>query len=141
MSVRSLTCPKCQTQINVPAAMQTARCPACGSVFSIGSASAARQGTASNNATAEDEALRHAAGASQGTDDEKSGEPSNDPTMIYLACGGALTMLIAFGVIGVLVMSRTNADTEKQSPEKTQPVFQEATPEEIASLSLSLIHI
>lgn len=126
MSVRSLSCPKCQIKINVPAAMQTTRCPSCGNVFSIASASAASQ--ASND----EEALRQAAGP----EDEPTDGKSNDPTMIYLACGGALTMLIALGVIGFLVMSPSNAELEKQKPENSQPVFQAATPEEIASLTI-----
>lgn len=136
MSVRSLTCPKCQTKINVPAAMQTARCPACGSVFTMGSATAAGQGAASNNATSEDDALRRAAGHREKDGDENSDEKSNDPRMIYLACAGALAIMIAFGVIGVLVISPTNADLETQNPEKAQPVFQEATPAELASLNI-----
>lgn len=136
MSVRSLTCPKCQTGINVPAAMQTARCPACGGVFSVGSASAASPASSPNASTSEDEALRRAGGQSDAGGNANSDEKSNDPTMIYLACGGALTMLIAFGVIGFLVISPSNAELEPKSPEKTQPVFQAATAEQLASLTI-----
>jgi len=131
MTVRTLSCPQCKTSVNVPAAMQAARCPACGKVFATsGGASSPTQGRPSGPHS---DALRQAAGAS----DDGSDEPKNDPMMVYVAVAGALMMLLIAGAAGWLLFSPSRSQVDKQSGvEVPQPVRREPTEQELATLTI-----
>ncbi|TWT93591.1 zinc ribbon domain-containing protein [Neorhodopirellula pilleata] len=128
MTVRSLSCPQCKTSINIPAAMQTARCPACGKVFatSAGGSNPTPSGSHSD-------ALKQA----NDSQENQAGGKSSDPIMIYASVGGALLLLMIAGVAGVLLFAPTRSPVETESTaEATQPVLREPTEEELASLTI-----
>lgn len=131
MTVRSLRCPQCQGSINVPAAMQTARCPACGKVFAT--TAGASLPTQDRPSAPHSDALKQAAGDPEDPSDDKA----NGPMMIYAAVGGALMLLMMTGVAGVLLFSPTQSQVDKeQTAELAQPVLREPTEEELAALTI-----
>ncbi|MFG0254463.1 MAG: hypothetical protein ACF787_05110 [Rhodopirellula sp. JB053] len=128
MSVRVLKCPKCSAAVNVPAAMHSVRCPSCGNVFAA-SASAQAAAPADNR---EDAALRSAAGPQDDADNE-----SNDQTMTIIAVGAGLVLVAILCVVGIWSLTRGSEESAGDvATEPPQPVFAEATAEELAALTI-----
>ncbi|EMI53182.1 putative secreted protein [Rhodopirellula sallentina SM41] len=115
--------------MNVPAAMHSVRCPTCGNVFAA-SASAQAAAPADNR---EDAALRGAAGPQ---DDDADSIP-NDQTMTIIAVGAGLALVAILCIVGIWSLTRSSEDSAGEvAAEPPQPVFAEATPEELAALTI-----
>ena len=111
MSIKSVSCPRCNAAMNVPASMASTRCPSCGETFAIAAAGAGQA-----------KSQRGADAKSVAIDDDDDGR-ADDRTGQWLVVGGVAGLAVV-GLI-LLVVFSGGGDEEPEKPKL--PVRTQAT--------------
>ena len=105
MSIRSVSCPGCGIQVNVPAAMANVKCPKCATVWNVNNPAAAKKSAA-------------AKAASQPSEPKKAAATDTNAAVIAGVVGGAI-MLIAMIGLFLIVINQEPTPTQTAEVEDT----------------------
>lgn len=116
MSIRSVTCPGCNTSLNVPAAMANVKCPQCATIWNVGNPAAAQWGA---SAKAAQKAAVDAA--------EQNEKQTSQLAIIAAMVGGAMVLLVIVGISAILLSSTPAPSTT--AVDETVETIKPATPQ------------
>ncbi|MCC9655157.1 zinc-ribbon domain-containing protein [Rhodopirellula halodulae] len=138
MSHRSVRCPQCRTQANIPAAVVTARCPSCDHVFGVEAALVAETPMTASKTRAK---------ATTGS----AGAGLNIPVIAGILAGLLILGTVAAGMVllssgsaetdAVATNSGSTADVSSNAdtPSDDQPVLVEPTEAQLAALQIARV--